>query len=301
MQVPKFLKPGDLIEILAPAKAIESHYVEYAKDFLIESGFAVRISDHCLGQVNYFSGTLEERKTDFQNAMNDIEVNAILCARGGYGCVQYSDDLDWSAFEKSPKWIVGFSDVTVFHQKLQKMGFASIHGSMPLNFEENSEEALSTLVSALSGTLQSMQVPSDSNNQLGKVRSHILGGNLCILSSLIGTNDQPNFNNAILFVEEIDEPLYAIDRMFFSLKKAGILETLGGLIVGGMTSIKDSAIPYGSSFKEIILSHVSELNIPVCFNFPAGHIDDNRAIIFGTTCDFEVTESAATITYLGER
>lgn len=297
MKLPPPLQPGDTIVILAPAKAIEEHHVKFAQDFLEKNGFSVRISEHCLGRLNYFSGTLEERKIDFQKALDDSEVKAILCARGGYGCVQYSDDLDWSAFEKSPKWIVGFSDVTVFHQKLQKMGFASIHGSMPLNFEENSEEALSTLVSALSGTLQSMQVPSDSHNQLGKAKSHILGGNLSILNSLIGTNDEPDFTNAILFVEEIDEPLYAIDRMFFSLKKAGILEKLGGLIVGGMTSIKDSAVPYGSNFKEIILSHVSELNIPVCFDFPAGHINDNRAIIFGASCTYSVTEEAVTITY----
>jgi len=295
--MPKPIAQGDTVAIVAPAKRIEAEYVLFAKEYLEKAGFRVIISDHCLGEHHYFSGALEQRLNDLQNALDNPEIKAIVCARGGYGCVQLVDLLDWSKFAKNPKWIVGFSDVTVLHSHLQTAGFASIHGTMPLNFRENTPDSLNTLVNALSGKPYEISGPAIQFNQEGESFGTLLGGNLAIVASLIGTNDQPDYKNSILFVEEIGEPLYSVDRMFYSLKKSGILGEVHGLIIGGMTSLKDSEIPYGSSLEEIILAHTKELNIPVCFHFPAGHINDNRALILGAQADFKVTASGSMLSF----
>ncbi|MCR9171236.1 MAG: LD-carboxypeptidase [bacterium] len=297
MQRPKHLQKGDHIRIVAPAKRIEVSHVELAKKKLESSGFKVSISENCLGGHHYFSGTVVERLADLQTAIDDPEIDAILCARGGYGCVQLVDRLNWGKFYQNPKWIIGFSDVTVLHQHLQTKMFASIHGTMPLNFIDHSQEALGTLVKALEGTKYSIEASKSSFNKEGTAEGTLLGGNLAIIASLIGTNDQPDCTDCILFVEEVGEPLYSIDRMFYSLKKAGILGKINGLVVGGMTSMKDSEIPYGKTLEEIVLEHFEERNIPFAFNFPAGHIDDNRALIFGATVSLEVDSSGSTLTF----
>lgn len=295
--IPEPLNTGDTIAIVAPAKRIEASHVHFAKGFLEKAGFRVQISKYCLEGHNYFSGTVDQRLQDLQQALSDTEIKAILCARGGYGCVQLVDRLDWSEFQKNPKWICGFSDVTVLHSHLQSKGIASIHGTMPLNFKENTPEALQTLLDALKSNSYRITGPAIEYNQTGNAKGVLMGGNLSIVASLIGTNDQPDYVNSILFVEEIGEPLYSIDRMFYSLKKAGILDKIRGLIIGGMTSLKDSETPYGASLEEIIASHTSELEIPVCFHFPAGHINDNRALILGSEVSLNVTESGATLTF----
>ena len=288
MRLPKPLQKGDHIQIVTPAKRIDASHVHLAQKTLEQLGFEVSISKHCFGSHHYFSGTILERLSDLQAALNNPEVNAILCARGGYGCVQLVDQLDWSAFNANPKWIVGFSDVTVLHQHLQSTKRGSIHGTMPLNFGDHSAEALTTLVSALEGTPYSIEAPASTYNMEGNAEGVFLGGNLAIIASLIGTNSQPNYADSILFIEEVGEPLYSVDRMFYHLKKAGILSKIKGLVVGGMTSMKDSEIPYGARLEEIILAHTKELNIPVGFNFPAGHIDENRALVFGATVQLNV-------------
>lgn len=288
MRVPTPLQKGDHIQIVAPAKRIDASHVHQTKEILENEGFEISISEHCLGGHHYFSGTLDERLKDLQSALDNPEVDAILCARGGYGCVQLVDLIDWSAFNEKPKWIIGFSDVTVLHQHLQNKGIASIHGTMPLNFGDHSEAAFTTLLSALEGKPYSIQALGSAQNISGSSEGILMGGNLAIIASLIGTNDQPDFSNSILFIEEIGEPLYSIDRMFYSLKKAGILNQIKGLVVGGMTSMKDSEIPYGSTLEEIILTHTKDLNIPVTFDFPAGHIDDNRALVFGATVKLSI-------------
>mgnify|MGYP000250281609 CR=1 FL=1 len=295
MRLPKPLQKGDHIQIVAPAKRIEASHVLLAKETLEKEGFEVSISEHCLGGHNYFSGTISERLSDLQSALDNPEVDAVLCARGGYGCVQLVDELDWSKFDANPKWIIGFSDVTVLHQRLQSKQVGSIHGTMPLNFADHSAEALTTLLSALKGKSYSIQAPVSLQNIKGSTKGTLIGGNLAIIASLIGTNDQPDFSNSILFIEEVGEPLYSIDRMLYSLKKAGILNQLKGLVVGGMTSMKDSEIPYGSTLEEIITTHTKGLDIPVGFNFPAGHIDDNRALIFGATAQLSIDSKSSTL------
>ncbi|NRA11997.1 MAG: LD-carboxypeptidase [Crocinitomicaceae bacterium] len=291
------LQKGDLIEILAPAKAIEEAHVVFAKSFLEGKGFKVRISENCLGEDNYFSGSISERLSDFQNAVDDPEVKAFVCARGGYGCVQLVDKIQWANSLRYPKWIVGFSDVTVFHQRIGIMGMESIHGSMPLNFKKNSSDALQTLVHALTGNSYSIKVPSNSKNNLGEAKGRILGGNLSILYSLLGTNDGIDYSNSILFIEDLAEQIYHIDRMFYAFNKAGVLDQIKGLVVGGMTDLKDTATPFGMSYEDVILSHFEYRNIPICFNFPAGHIDDNRALILGKEASLSVQKEKVQLSF----
>jgi len=292
------LKPGDLIEILAPAKSIEKTHVEAAVKTLEKMGFNVRVSEHCLGRYNYFSGTISERLLDFQKAIDDDEVKAILCARGGYGCIQLVDKLQWANMLRHPKWIIGFSDVTVFHQKLGSMGLKSIHGTMPLNFSKNSMESLSTLNDALTGKTYTIKAKHTKHNRLGSANATLRGGNLSILYSLLGTDDCVDYTDTILFVEDLSEQIYHLDRMFYALAKAGILNRIKGLIIGGMKDMKDTAIPFGMSYEDVILSHFDYRKIPICFSFPAGHINDNRTLVIGSEVELNVNSTGSELLFL---
>jgi muramoyltetrapeptide carboxypeptidase len=253
MNVPQPLVAGDLIYITAPAKAIEKEHVDFAISFFENAGYKVLVSKNCLGQHHYFSGTDEERLEDLQYGIDHPEVKAIVCARGGYGCVRIVDRIQWASMLREPKWMVGFSDVTVFHQHLQRFNLPSIHGSMVLNFKDNTQEALTTLLSALKGESFSLSATS-TQNKPGQAEGTLIGGNLSIVYSLIGTNNQPDYSDKILFVEDLAEHLYHIDRMFYALNKSGILDKINGLVVGGMTELEDTATPFGMSVEEIILS-----------------------------------------------
>lgn len=297
MNVPQPLASGDLIYITAPAKAIEKEHVDFAVAFFENAGFRVLVSKNCLGQHHYFSGTDEERLEDLQYGIDHPEVKAIVCARGGYGCVRIIDRIQWASMLREPKWMVGFSDVTVFHQHLQRFNLPSIHGSMVLNFKDNSHEALNTLLMALKG--ESFSVAATSNfNKSGSAEGTIVGGNLSIVYSLIGTNNQPDYSDKILFVEDLAEHLYHIDRMFYALNKSGISDKISGLVVGGMTELEDTATPFGMSVEEIILAHFQYRNIPIAFGFPAGHLNDNRALILGKKVRFNVEGTTSELRFL---
>jgi muramoyltetrapeptide carboxypeptidase len=297
MNVPQPLASGDLIYITAPAKAIEKEHVDFAVAFFENAGFRVLVSKNCLGQHHYFSGTDEERLEDLQYGIDHPEVKAIVCARGGYGCVRIVDRIQWASMLREPKWMVGFSDVTVFHQHLQRFNLPSIHGSMVLNFKDNSHEALNTLLMALKG--ESFSVAATSNfNKSGSAEGTIVGGNLSIVYSLIGTNNQPDYSDKILFVEDLAEHLYHIDRMFYALNKSGISDKISGLVVGGMTELEDTATPFGMSVEEIILAHFQYRNIPIAFGFPAGHLNDNRALIIGKKVRFNVEGTTSELRFL---
>lgn len=291
------LQKGDLIYITAPAKSIDSSFVHYAEYYLKNQGFQVEISDHCLGEHHYFSGSEAERALDFNKAIYNPEVKAILCARGGYGCVQILDQIDWTAFSENPKWIIGFSDVTVFHHRLQHMDFPSIHGSMPLNFEENSKEALDTLIAAMQGKPYTISSPAHSNNLVGDTEGILVGGNLSIVYSLLGTKDKTRFDGGILFIEDLAEQRYHLDRMLHSLIRSGAAQGLKGLIIGSFTSMQDTAVPFGKDTEEIITEHFRGLGIPVAFGFPAGHIPDNRALVFGEKVRLSVNEMGAKLSF----
>lgn len=297
MNVPQPLVAGDLIYITAPAKAIEKEHVDFAVSFFENAGYKVLVSKNCLGQHHYFSGTDEERLEDLQYGIDHPEVKAIVCARGGYGCVRIIDRIQWASMLREPKWMVGFSDVTVFHQHLQRFNLPSIHGSMVLNFKDNTQEALTTLLSALKGESFSLSATS-TQNKPGQAEGTLIGGNLSIVYSLIGTNNQPDYSDKILFVEDLAEHLYHIDRMFYALNKSGILDKINGLVVGGMTELEDTATPFGMSVEEIILAHFKYRNIPVAFGFPAGHLNDNRALILGKKVRFSVEGTTSELRFL---
>lgn len=294
MNLPK-LQKGDTIAIVAPAKAIEQEKVNFAKKHLEQAGFRVLLGEHVAGQYNYFSGEDNVRALDFQKALDNPEVKAILCARGGYGCIRILDRIDWAVQLQQPKWIIGFSDVTVFHQFMDKWEVPSLHATMPLDFETATKNSLSTLLKAITESKFNYTLPANSWNKKGQATGKVIGGNLSILYSLLGTSLQPNYLGKILFVEDVGEPLYAIDRMFFALDKAGILDQISGLIVGGMTQMRDSEPGFGKTISEIISEHLRYKDIPVCYNFPAGHQNENLALILGVETEMIITDEQVTI------
>lgn len=296
--LPKTLKKGDTIAIIAPAKRIEKEFVEFAVKVIEEQGFKVQTLPHCLGENNYFSGTIEERTNDFQQAVDRKDIKAILCARGGYGCVQILEKIEWKNFIENPKWIIGFSDVTIFHQKAANLGIASLHATMPLNFKENSTEALSSLFQSLELGSINYEWSTTAQNSIGSAEGEIIGGNLAVLTGLIGTRHQPDYTRKILFIEEVGEALYAIDRNLYQLSMAGVLDQISGLIIGDISGIKDTHPPYNMSLQEVIKPHFFHRNIPIAFDFPAGHCNDNRALIFGKTCRLEVLSSTGKLEYI---
>ena len=297
MIAPPSLKKGDLIYITAPAKSIDEGPVFYTRDFFLMHGFRVEISKNCFGKFNYFSGTDEERMADLQYGLDNPEVKAIICARGGYGCVRILDGIRWANMLREPKWLIGFSDITVFHHRLYNLGVQSIHGTMSLNFEKNSTETFETLLDALMGQPYQIKSPNNSKNKHGIARGKLIGGNLSIVYSLIGTDDAYNFEDSILFLEDLAEHYYHLDRMFFALKKCGALEKIKGLIIGGMTELEDTTIPFGLSVEDIVLQHFTFKKIPISFDFPAGHIDDNRALIFGKEVELKVDEKESALVF----
>jgi len=292
---PPFLQPGDTIYITAPAKAIEESVVLEAKKTLETWGLNVRVAPHCLGRAAYFSGTDAERLADFQHGLDDPSIKAILCARGGYGCVRIVEELDWTAFQQNPKWIVGFSDVTVFHQKINQLGVESIHGIMPLGFTEGSMEAKETLHKALFGESIILEALPVKENCMGTAKGSLIGGNMTIIYSLIGTELSYTFKNKILFIEDIGEHIYKVDRMLHAFKLAGIFNQISGLILGGFTEMEDTDVPFGKTIEELFSEQVVNLGIPVAFNVPIGHIPDNQAVVVGRTVTLTVTQTKSTL------
>lgn len=282
------------IHITAPAKVIDKACIDFAVEFFQKNGFEVSLAKHVLGQNNYFSGTDAERLSDFQNALDDDTIDFILCARGGYGSVRIIDQLDFEKFVAKPKLVIGFSDITVFHNHIHThFNIPTLHATVPLNFQSNTKESLDSLLNVLNGQGNKYEIAQSAYNKNGSVSAVVVGGNLSIIYSLIGTNSDLNTDGKILFIEDIGEAIYAIDRILYALKKSNKLQHLAGLMIGGMTNIKDTEIPYGKAVEELISEIVSPYNFPVCFNFPAGHIDDNRALVFGKTGLLKVSERGA--------
>ncbi|NDB34977.1 MAG: LD-carboxypeptidase [Flavobacteriia bacterium] len=290
MIAPPALRKGSLVYITAPAKAVETEEILSAQKVLEGWGFKVLIAPHCVQRFHYFSGTDAERQADFQEGLDNPEIEAILCARGGYGCARIVEKLNWDRFVRQPKWIVGFSDVTVFHHKTQKLGIQSIHGIMPLGMLNGSPEARATLNAAWMGKEYQIEGEASSLNREGEAMGELIGGNLTIITSLIGTPLSYTFENKILFIEDIGEHVYKIDRMLQTLKLCGVFEQIKGLIVGGFTDMEDTDVPFGKSIYELIHEVVKEKTYPLVFNFPAGHITDNRALVVGKRVKLSVTK-----------
>ncbi len=298
MICPPSLKKGDTLLLVSPAKAIEEAFVINAKNLLEKRGYKVELAKCVSTQKNYFSGTDQERTADMQWAIDHSEAKAIICCRGGYGAIRVMQQLNWANWLREPKWLIGFSDITNFHLMGLKLGIESIHGTMPLNYQENSAESFETLFSILETNTVSFNWNSSNFNKIGEVKGTLIGGNLSILYSLLGTPLCPKFENAILFVEDLSEQIYHIDRMLQAFKLAGVFEQISGLIVGGMTDLHDTAIPTNYSVETLFIEALSYRKIPMCFNAPIGHINDNRAVICGRKGQLKVLENSVSISQL---
>lgn len=298
MEKPQALKIGDKISIISTARKISLEEVQPAINLLTEWGLEVVLGVNLFAEDHQFAGTKAQRLADLQQALNNDEIKAVFCARGGYGTVQLIDEIDFSHFKKQPKWIVGYSDVTVLHNHInQHFGIATLHATMPINFKTNTTAALQSLKDALFGNTLNYQCASHAYNRLGEAKGELVGGNLSILYSLTGTASQINTEGKILFLEDLDEYLYHIDRMMQNLKRAGMLHGLKGLLIGGMTDMNDNTIPYGHSAIDIIKNIIEEYNFPVAFGFPAGHLSDNRALIMGGVVVLKVEEGGTIVVF----
>jgi muramoyltetrapeptide carboxypeptidase len=290
MIIPSFLQPGDQIAIVATAGKITSAELTPALTILKKWKLDVLLSSTLYNSSHQMAGTDEERKKGLQEMLDHRTVKAILCARGGYGTTRFIDQLDFSLFKKYPKWICGFSDITALHLHLYQLGFQSIHGTMPILFSKNSSEALESLKNTLLGKINPLVVSSNPLNKKGKKSGELVGGNLSLLVHVIGTKSDVNMDGKILFIEDLDEYLYHLDRMMVQLKRAGKLKNLAGLVVGGMTQMKDNPLPFGKTIYEIIADAVKEYSYPVAYGFPIGHISDNRSVIHGRISTLEVND-----------
>jgi muramoyltetrapeptide carboxypeptidase len=298
MKIPAPLQKGDKICVVSPAGKIKSERVLPAIDWLNNQGYKVVVGEHVFTEHFQFAGTDGQRLNDLQKAINDTDCKAIICARGGYGTIRLIDELNFSAFEKHPKWLVGYSDITILHHALNKLQCASIHGTMPpffLNEKDEPNENLQTLLKALRSEAYTYQQKKHMLNRPGSAKGELIGGNLSIITSLLGTKYEIDTHGKILFLEDIDEYLYHIDRMMYQLKLAGKLNNLAGLVIGDFTDIKDNDTPFGQSVEEIISEVVKNFDYPVAFGFSSGHGEINKALTFGIDWKLDVNESKAVL------
>lgn len=297
MITPPYLQKGDTVAILATARKNIDSNLKPTLDLLHSWGLEVVIGSTIGLDLNQLAGTDEQRAADFQQQLDNPNIKAIWCVRGGYGTVRMIDLLDFTKFKQHPKWVIGFSDVTVLHNHLNTMGYKSIHGVMPVSVPKATPDAIGSLKKSLFGEPLSYAVGPDKMNRFGKATGELVGGNLSILYSLLGSQSAIDCKDKILFIEDLDEYLYHIDRMMLNLRRNGCIENLKGIVIGAMTKMKDNDIPWGKNALEIVDDVTKKYSIPVIFNFPAGHIQDNRALIMGSTVTMEVNDSGSTLVF----
>ncbi len=298
MFTPDFVKAGDKIAIVSTARKVDFKEIGEAIHLLELWGLKV-VKGSTIGiKKNQFAGSDKERRDDFQRMLEDDEIKAIWCARGGYGTVRIIDDIDFSRFIKKPKWIIGYSDITVLHSHIHNFGVKTIHAPMPIDIHKGTKASIDSLKEVIFGNKIEYTIPASKKNILGSCTGQLVGGNLSMLYSLCGSKSSLDTTDKILCIEDLDEYLYHIDRMLQNLKRNRYFDNLQGLIVGGMTKMHDNTIPFGRKVKKIILDSVQEYNFPVVFNFPMGHIEDNRALILGAEVSLEITKDEVKFEYL---
>lgn len=299
MITPKFLKPGDKVAIVATARKISPAEMEPAIKTMESWGLEVVAGDSLFETDRQFAGSDSQRIADLQAMLDNQEIMAVLCARGGYGTVRIIDELDFTAFVKHPKWIVGYSDITVLHNHINQIyGIETLHATMPINFPtEGTLPAVEALKSSLFGEAPDYKTATGKLSRSGHASGQVVGGNLSILYSLSGTPSALDTSGKILVIEDLDEYLYHIDRMMMNLKRSGKLENLAGLVVGGMSDMRDNAVPYGMTAEEIVFDAVKSYKYPVLFGFPAGHIKENLPLIMGREAVLDVNAEGSSLAF----
>lgn len=297
---PEYLKPGDNVAIISPSYWIDEIKIDEAVSYLESWGLRVHVGENALKRRGPFAGTDDERLSDFQKFTSDPGIKAVICSRGGYGMAKIISKVDFSVLRQYPKWYVGFSDITVLHLWLSEVcGIVSVHGEMALNYNnpEKSAETFITLKQSLFGGL----LPCSWEGTFirpGYASGEITGGNLSLIYSMLGSEASPETDGRILFIEEVGEYYYHLDRMMTSLKLAGKLDGLAAIIVGGMTRIEEVNVSWGKTIEETIFEAVKEYDYPLLFNYPAGHIPDNRAFYMGKEAQIEVNGKESTLSFL---
>jgi len=301
---PPYLKAGDTVAIVAPSGILENRNaeVQQAVDLLKSWGLHAVIGKHVFSQAHHFAGTDDERCEDFQKALDDPTISAIWCARGGYGSVRILDKLDYTKFRKHPKWLIGYSDISALHNQMHNEGYESIHAMMCTSLsedgkEEGMKETIATFKDAIFGKPLSYTLEGSKYNRVGTATAPLVGGNLTVLHTMLGSNTSIDTSGDILFIEEIGEYKYHIDRMLQSLKRAGYFDHCKGVIVGDMTKLRKNTTLWGSSIEQLIVDALSDYDFPIAFNMHAGHEDDNRAMILGRTIKLVVGKDKSTIVF----
>jgi muramoyltetrapeptide carboxypeptidase len=303
MVSPPFLKPGDKIGIVSPSGKIEQGKLDNAIGTFREWGLDVITGENVYACYNQFGGSDDQRAMDLQSMLDDESIKAIVCSRGGYGTVRIIDRIDFSRFIKNPKWIVGYSDITVLHSHINNLfGIETIHSPMAVELAPGRKEPLSVLSlkllkETLFGKLPGYDFPVHPFSVKGEAAGILTGGNLSVLCSISGSHSDNDFNGKILFIEDVGEYLYHVDRMMWTLSRRGVLEDLSGLIIGGMTDMKDNMVPFGFNAEEIISQAVSGYKYPVCFGFPAGHQSANNPLILGRRAMLRVGEDTCSLNF----
>lgn len=285
---PPYLETGDTVILISTARKVSREEINPSIAIIESWGLKVQLGNHLFSEDNQFAGTDKQRAVDLQFALDSDVIKAIICVRGGYGTVRIIDQINFSNFVKKPKWLCGFSDVTVLHSMIHNIGIQSIHSTMPLLFpKDEQKDAVESLRQALFGEMLHYQFPVNPMNKGVHMEGQVIGGNLSIINNLIGTSSDIDTKDKILFLEDLDEYLYHIDRMMVHLKRAGLLSGLSGLLIGHMSDMNDNTVPFGKSAYEIILDAVKEYKYPVFFDFPAGHLNNNYAIKLGSEVQLE--------------
>ena len=299
---PPYLKAGDTVAIVAPSGILKNRNDEVGRALaLLDSlGLNAVIGRHVFKQADHFAGTDAERCEDFQMALDDPSISAIWCARGGYGTVRILDKLDYTKFKEHPKWIIGYSDITALHNQVHNEGYQSIHALMCVSLTEDIndiKETVDTFAAAIFGNPVNYTLKGSAFNKVGEVSGPLVGGNLTMLHTMLGSETSIDTSGKILFIEEIGEYKYHIDRMLQSLKRAGYFDNCEGVIVGDMSKLRKNTTLWGTSVEELIVDALSEFDFPIAFNMPAGHEKDNRAMVLGKRITLKVEKDKSTFKF----
>lgn len=297
MIIPPFLQKGDKVAIVSPASAVNPDYVDGAAQMLLQWGYEPVIGTYCKRRKGYYSGTLEERLADFKNALLNPEIKAILCSRGGYGAVHLVEHISLGEVRANPKWLIGFSDISALHALFNRAGVASIHSSMAkhMALHDSDNYCNNALRNILQGNFPFYEEDSHQLNRVGQVKGTLAGGNLAVLGGLVGTDIDLLQGDKILFIEDIAEPIYKVERLLYNLRLSGVLPRLKGLIVGRFTQY-DEPNANGETMYGMINKMVAPYDYPVAFNFPVGHIDENLPLVEGSQVDLSVTPEGVRLT-----